>query len=127
MSPRTTYRLLEMIPGLINWTTLILAVVLSVIKPLWMVYFIVAFDFYWMVKVLYFTIYLMIAYGRFRQAVKVNWLDKAQNSSRFADIVHLIIIPNANEGVEVLRTTFSCLTKSYYPTQKMIVVLATEE
>lgn len=127
MSPRTKYRLLEMIPGVINWITLILAVVLSVVKPLWMVYFIVAFDFYWMVKVLYFTTYLIIAYGKFRRAATVNWLSKAQALPRFADIVHLVIIPNANEGIEVLRTTFGCLAQSHYPTQRMIVVLATEE
>lgn len=127
MSPRTRYRLLEMIPGMINWMTLILAVIFSIWKPLWMVYFIVAFDFYWMVKVLYFTTYLVIAYYRFRQAASVDWLERVQHLPDFSHILHLVIIPNATESVEVLKTTFAHLAKSNYPLDKMVVVLATEE
>lgn len=127
MNQRARYRFLEMLPGLINWVTLILAIVLSIWQPLWMVYFIVAFDFYWMVKVLYFTSYLIMAYGKFRQAIKMQWLDEAKNLPGFSEVVHFIIIPNANEDVKVLETTFACLVQSHYPLDKMIVVLATED
>lgn len=127
MTPRTQYRLLEMIPGILNWSTLALALFFSFFQPLWMVYFIVVFDFYWMVKVLYFTSYLLIAYTRFHAAIKIDWLERAQHLPNFSHIRHLIIIPNANEGIDVLRTTFNCLVRSNYPLQNMIVVLATEE
>lgn len=127
MTSRTKYRLLEMIPGVFNWSTLIVALVLSIGKPLWMVYFIIAFDFYWMIKVLYFTTYLVIAYKRFSAATRIAWLDRARTLDHFSEVVHFIIIPNANEGIDVLRTTFGCLAASHYPLDKMIVVLATEE
>lgn len=116
-----------MIPGVLNWLTLILATTLSIWKPLWMVYFIVAFDFYWMVKVLYFTTYLVIAYHHYRQAAGIDWLERVQHLSGFPEILHLVIIPNATESLAVLTTTFTHLANSSYPLEKLVVVLATEE
>ncbi len=67
------YRLYEMLPGLSIWLTLILSVALSFIKPLWMIYFIIVFDVYWVLRVIYFSFYLILSWRRFRKSLRIDW------------------------------------------------------
>ena len=121
------YRILEIIPGSLIWITLILAVSLSFLKPLWMVYFVIIFDFYWMTKVVYMSVYLISAFKRYKHDIKINWLAKCEEKERFDNIYHLIFLPNYNESWEVVKTTFDSLIKINYPLDKMIIVFAAEE
>jgi hypothetical protein len=43
-------RLLEIVPGAVTWLTLLLPIILSLLEPVWVAYFIIGFDLYWMVK-----------------------------------------------------------------------------
>src|SRR3989338_1701618 len=70
------YRLYEMLPGLSIWLTLILSLFLAYVRPLWMIYFIIVFDIYWVLKVLNFAFYLTVAWTRFRVARRLDWKDK---------------------------------------------------
>lgn len=127
LSDYTKYRILEIIPGALVWATFILAIALSFIRPLWVIYFIIVYDFLWLTRVVYLQVYLVVSYKRFKRAEKINWLKKCQQNEKWQEIYHLIMLPTYKEEIDVLRTTFDSLIKTNYPKNKLIVVLATEE
>ncbi len=127
LTDRQKYRLLEIIPGFLVWTTLIAAVVLSFVRPMWVIIFIIIFDLYWLIRISYFVFWLVISWQRYRQAVKVDWLAKVKAIDRWPRIYHLIFLPTYKEPVAVLRATLAGLAKVDYDLKKFIVVLAGEE
>jgi hypothetical protein len=126
-SDRTKYRILEIIPGTFVWLTFIGAIIFSFLKPLWVIYFVIAFCVYWLLRVFYFIFYLIISWKRFRQDIKIDWFEKLKKINDWEKYYHLIVLPTYQEPVEILRTTFQSLIASKYPPEKMIVVLAGEE
>jgi cellulose synthase/poly-beta-1,6-N-acetylglucosamine synthase-like glycosyltransferase len=127
-SDRTKYRILEVIPGALVWTTFIAAIALSFLKPLWVVYFIIVFCVYWLFRAFYFIFYLIVSWRRFRRDTKIDWLAKLRKDiSDWEKYYHLIFLPTYNEPIDVLKATFLSLLQSKYPKNKMIVVLAGEE
>ena len=69
-------RALEIFPGLVSWTFLIGPVVLSIIDPILVAYFIVAFDLYWLGKALRLSTFLVRGYSRLRATVKLDWTQR---------------------------------------------------
>ncbi len=123
---RFLYRLLEIFPGFLSWSTLLGLLVLSYFKPIWVAYFMIAFDVYWLLLVIYLGVHLFAAYFKMKDNVKINWKRKCRDLD-WQNVLHLIIFPVCNEDIEVIRTSFQALLDDGYPTDKMIVVLATEE
>ncbi|MBU4347401.1 hypothetical protein KKF23_02485, partial [Patescibacteria group bacterium] len=48
---RKLYRAFEILPGSLSWATLLILLVMSYFKPVWVAYFIIAFDVYWLLLV----------------------------------------------------------------------------
>jgi hypothetical protein len=90
-------RTLEIIPGALVWTTLILSVVLSFVKPLWMVYFIMVFDLYWLLRVIYFIPFLLWSWYLYRLALKRDWQRDAHARPGYDEIRHLVFLPTYKE------------------------------
>ncbi|OGM00632.1 hypothetical protein A2480_00610 [Candidatus Uhrbacteria bacterium RIFOXYC2_FULL_47_19] len=123
-----TCRWAEIIPGALVWTTLIAALVLSHIAPIAVMYFIILFDLYWVLRVCYFVVLLAVAWRRYRRDIAVDWLALASARPGFDDIYHLIVLPTYKEDIEILKPTFQSLVESNYLTSKrFIVFLAGEE
>src|SRR3989338_3808014 len=128
MPPKTKfYRFLEILPGVLIWSTLVGAVVLSFTKPLIALVLIVLFDLYWLFRVVYFVFYLSISWRRFRSALRVDWFLKLKELPHWDNLYHLIFLPTYKEDIDVLRMTFQSLEQTVYPKDKMIVVFAGEE
>jgi hypothetical protein len=123
----TVYRFFEIIPGFLVWATLLGAVVVSFWRPLWAIYFIIVFDFYWFLRVAYLMVYLITSWKRYRSDITINWLEKVKILPRFDNIHHLIVLPTYREPISVLRTSISSLARVSYPLNKFILVLAGEE
>ncbi len=118
----------EILPGAAVWVTLILAVLMSRVAPIWVMYFIILFDMYWVLRVSYFVFLLLVSWRRYRHDLRVDWLAKTSVLPGFDETYHLIFLPTYKEGIEVLRTTFRSLAEVKYPmSEKFIVVLAGEE
>lgn len=141
---RILYRLFEIIPGFLSWTTIISCFVFSWLAPFWVAIFITVFDIYWFFKIVYLTFHLRAGYKKMRENMKINWMEKLENDTRkleiknrkfpavntingWIDIYHLVILPMYKEDIEVARPSFESLAKNDYPADKMIVVLALEE
>lgn len=129
MMPRSRlYRFFEMVPGVLLWATLLGALILSFIKPLWALFGIVVFDLYWLFRVLYFAFYLTLSWRRLRYTRAINWRARLDAElPGWERILHLVFLPTYKEGIEVLRATLQGLAVSDYPKEKFIVVLAGEE
>jgi len=120
-------RFWELVPATLVWTTFIGAVVLSFFWPLAVIYFIIAFDLYWVTRVTHFVFYLALSYQRYKKAQKTDWFAKLQTLEKnYQDYYHMIFLPTYKEPIEVLETTFQSLLDSNYPKDKMIVILGGE-
>lgn len=141
---RRIYRACEILPGFLSWVTLVGLLGLSYFKPLWVAFFIIVFDVYWLLLVLYMGIHLFVAYRRLQINSQEDWEAKCRNLESgedkgrdpnslirqgwtWRDLTHLIILPTYNESLEVIRPTFQSLVDDGYPLEKMVVVLAMEE
>lgn len=121
------YRFFEILPGASIWFTLIASIVLSFIRPLWMIYFIIVFDVYWVLRVLNFSIYLIVASYRFYVAKRLNWTEKL-----FKEVLnwktkrHIIFLTLYNEDWHVVKTSLESIARATYDAARMIVVIAGE-
>ena len=134
---RRLYRLLEIMPGFLAWTTMLLVVFLSIITPFFMAIFIIAFDVYWLIKTIYLSLHLRVSYNKLKRNLKINWLDKLNNLpvsnyklhglKSWQDIYHFIFIPIAKEDYSIISSNLEGLLKTNYPKSKMVVVICWEE
>lgn len=141
------YRILEIFPGFLSLFSLVLLSVLSYFEPVWVAYFIIAFDVYWLLLVIYMAIFLITSYLKLQNGLKTDWRKKceelkniehldpkevasdslARQGVKLEDLWQLIILPNYNEGVEIIRSALASLVSDGYSTERMIIALAMEE
>jgi len=101
--------------------------VLSWVQPLWMIYFIIIFDIYWVLKVANFAFYLILAWTRFRAVKRIDWEDKMRHElTNWQDKQHLIFLTVYNEDWEVVQSAIQSICDSVYDSEKFTVVIAGE-
>ena len=116
---RIIYRLLEILPGLLVWTTLLAMVFFSWQKPHWAAYFIIAFCLYWLLRISHFSFHLLASWRQMKRNLAVDWLAELNkrakkkkrnkqlpNISDWREIYHLIIFPMHKESLLLMRETF---------------------
>lgn len=129
---RKIYRILEIIPGFLSWSTLIGLVILSYLTPVIVAYFLLAFDVYWLLLVLYLGIHLVMSYNKMKKNTKVDWNEKIssfkgmEGRPNWRELYHLIVLPTAFESLEIIRNSIQSIINDGFPTSQMIVVLAIE-
>lgn len=131
---RLVYRMLEIFPGALSWSTLLILVLFSWQKPVWAALFVIAFDLYWLIKSAYLSFHLRANWKRFRKNLETDWEERLRNF-KYDHIWHLVILPFYKEGAEVIFGSLESLLKSKYPSfssrtsrkDRMIIVLASEE
>ena len=130
------YRMYEILPGLIIWASLLLALLLSFVKPLWMIYFIILFDVYWVLKVVNYAFYLIVAWFRFHAARKTDWKDKLAHEipasstgslSGWQEKKHVVFLTVFNEEWDVVKTAVQSVCDAAYDGKKFTIVVAGEE
>jgi len=126
---RRIYRLLEIFPGFLSWFSLALLFFLSWQKPLWIAFFIIAFDLLWLMRIIYRSFLLRSGYRKMREHEKADWIGKLEKieSKNWRDYYHLVILPMYKEPLTLARETFLALEKTDYPKDRIIIVLAVEE
>lgn len=121
-----TKRVLEFIPGSLIWATLIGAIVLSFIAPIWVIYFIIIFDLLWLFRVAYFVTYLSLSWRRYKKTLKTNWTDKLKKMPKSERLYHLVFLPTYGEDVEVIRRAFDAIKTAAYAPERFIIALGGE-
>ena len=122
------YRIYEILPGLSIWFTLFLAVFLSFYSPIFIIYLVIVFDVYWVLRVLYFCFYVVLSWMRFRRAIRINWQEKLENQfPNWQEKKNVIFLPIYNETFDVVETTLNAILDSSYPANKIYIVISGEE
>jgi hypothetical protein len=122
------YRLYEILPGLSVWLTLIIAIILSFTNPIAIIYFIIVFDTYWVLRVLYSSFYLVVAWFRLRKTQKIDWAKKI--SEEKIDITtkrHVVFLTVYNEEWAIVETAIKSIATAVYDPSKFTIVIAGEE
>jgi len=128
LSEARQYRLLEMIPGLLVWLTFLAAILVSFVKPLWAIYYIIVFDLYWMMRIIYLLINTFASWHRFRKTVKINWYEKLEADLPYwRDYHHLLFLPTYKEPLAVIENTFKTIAESNFDMKQLTVIFAGEE
>lgn len=73
LDSRWFQRLLEIFPGTLSWTFIAMPIILSIFRPVWVAYFIIAFDLFWLIKSFRLAINLVRGYNRLHNAQLVDW------------------------------------------------------
>lgn len=129
-------RFLEMLPGILSWSTLIGVFLGSFLFPQFIALFIIAFDTYWIINGVYFAVFIIRNTILMKRSLKTDWLEKLdalpQEQYRvpvkhWSDVIHLVVFPMVYESVDVVGSAIGALAKSDYPNEKIFIVLATEE
>jgi len=128
LSDYQKYRLYEILPGVSVWLTLILCFVFTFIKPLWMIYFVILFDIYWVLKVINFAFYLVVAWFRFRKVRKVDWKEKlSKELNNWQTKKHVVFLTLYNEEWVIVKEAVKSVAKAVYDKDKFVLVIAGEE
>ncbi len=127
LSDYQRYRLYEILPGLSIWLTIFLMFFLSIVKPVAVVYFIILFDIYWVLKVFNFSFYLVVAWTRLRSAQKINWFEKIKELDNYQNKKHVIFLTVYNEEWSVVKPAIQSIADSVYDSGKFVLVIAGEQ
>lgn len=68
-------RLLEILPGILTWTTLLGAPILAYYHPVWISIYIILFDLYWFLKGGNVALHLLHSFFRLKTHNKIDWQD----------------------------------------------------
>ena len=78
---RKKQRILEIIPGVLTWITIIGMFVFSFFVPSWVAYFIISFDIYWILRTIFIAYYSIEGYRKLNRGKKIDWWERCQNIS----------------------------------------------
>ncbi len=120
-------RLLEVAIGLLSINFILFPFWGSLIIPDLVAYLILAFDILWFYKSAASAAAAFNSHRQIEKSKKIDWLTKAKMAADFEKVHHLVIIPNANEPVSILRRTLASLSAQNFPKERLLVVLAMEE
>ena len=123
------HRFLEIVPGVSAWGTLILLVLLSWKIPAFVAVFIVLFDLYWLLKIVYLYFNLRFSFVAMKKNEKIDWLLrlKEEKSEDWEKLRHLVVYPVYKESYDVVRAGIISILKTNYPNEKILIALALEE
>lgn len=76
---RRVQRALEMIPGILTWSTILGMFALSFFVPLWAAILIIVFDVYWIYRALYISLFSLQAQWRMAESKRIDWWERCQN------------------------------------------------
>ncbi|MDO8625981.1 MAG: glycosyltransferase family 2 protein [Candidatus Magasanikbacteria bacterium] len=127
LSDYQRYRFYEWLPGLSVWLTFLAALLLSLFAPLTMMYVVIIFDVYWVIRVIYFSFYVLLSWRRFRAAAQQDWFRRLQiEVPDWEKKINAVFLPVYNESWEVIDATLQALAFSSYPAKKLYVVISGE-
>lgn len=123
-------RIWQVLPGTLSWGTLIGLTVLAFVLPFWVSIFVIMYDVYILVRIVYMSIHLMYAYRQMNKYALIDWRAKCEELREdlaWTDVHQAIVIPTYDESIHVLRTTLAALAKSDFPKEQLHVVVGFEE
>jgi hypothetical protein len=124
---RIIYRSFEILPGLLSLGTILLAILCSKFWPIFFAIFVVIFDIFWLIRILYLSLHQLSSFFKMRKNLKTNWLEKLKEKEGWENIYHLVVLPFFKEEKEIIEASIKAIEGCVYPKEKIILVLGVEE
>lgn len=125
--PRKSIRFLEVIPPLIAVFLISVPFWGSFVFPVFLSYFIIFFDIYWLYKSLNLAICSFFAARMIKQAEKTDWMVLAVPQENFEKVHHIAVIPTYKESITKLMETIDSIQGQTFPTHQLHIMLAFEK
>ncbi len=81
-------RMFAILPGLASWTILLGMVLVSFCYPLLGAMLVIAFDFYWLLRLFYMTFFLVLAYFRLSMEKDTDWMARVHELDHLDEYLH---------------------------------------
>ncbi len=75
-------RIMEVIPGILTWITILGMFFFSFVFPVYIAIFIIIFDIYWIYRTIFIAYYSVEGYQRLREGKQIDWWERCQNISQ---------------------------------------------
>jgi hypothetical protein len=92
---RLLERILEMVPGGLSWSVIIGMSVLSFIRPLLATAMIIAFLLFWLLRLIYMNILLIVSYARYNIEKNTDWVKRIEGIDHLDSCYESICRTNA--------------------------------
>lgn len=138
LSPRTQQRILEIIPGALSWTVLLIPLVAAFIlrlndpADLWILGIgAVLLDAYFFLRAAVTVYWVWRTLAELRRVEAIDWwaecgrVETGAGSPRPDEITHCALIPTYTERYEVLRATVQALVDQNYPRDLKVCAIIT--
>lgn len=76
---RKKQRILEVIPGILTWGTLLGMFAFSFYVPLWVAVFVILFDIYWIFRTIFITYFSLEGFFKLKEGSRIDWWERCQN------------------------------------------------
>ncbi len=97
-------RFLEIVPASLSWSLLLSLTLLCVFAPAAGVVTIILFDLYWLLRLIYFTIFLVLSYGLLEVERSVKWRNRLEDLGNLESA-----IARSRRRLRELRTNWKAL------------------
>ncbi len=125
-SDKFLYRLLEILPAFIAWSTIFFIIFISIKNPTLAAYIIIAFDLYWLLKTFYLSMHQRYNWKRLKHNMSLDWSLMMRNL-KYEHVIHFVILPFYKEPEEIVEAAIKSIASSKYDKSKIIISLAAEE
>lgn len=126
--PIRTKRALEILPGFVSWSLILFPFWGSLIFPVAVAYYVIAFAVYWLYRSLSMAALSILAHFKIKATKQFDWITDLQHHfpKKWDQVHHLIIIPTYKEPVSTLRRTLNGLAQQAFPLENIHVMLSFE-
>ncbi|MBU0619326.1 hypothetical protein KKD62_03770 [Patescibacteria group bacterium] len=124
--PNRSQRFLEILPGAISWFLILFPIWGSLVIPVVVAYYIIAFDIYWLYQSVWSSTFSLLSYLKIEAYKQFDWLGDTQSFPDWEKIHHIIIIPTYKEPLATLKRTLRALKKQTFPKKAISVVVSFE-
>lgn len=122
-----SHRLLEVLPGLFSWSLILFPFWGSLIAPVAVAYYVLAFDVYWVYRSVSTALLSVVANYRMQAAQAFDWMGDVVLFPDWKRIHHVLLIPTYQEPVSTLRRTLTGIVRQTLPKDQITVVVSFEE
>ncbi len=127
--PIRTQRALEILPGFVSWSLILFPFWGSLLFPVAVAYYVIAFAVYWLFRSLSMATLSILAHFKIKATKEFDWVNDLKQSfpQRWDQIHHIIIIPTYREPEYILARTIEALGQQTYPLKNIHLMLSFED
>ena len=122
-------RLIQMIPGFMLWGSIIILFILSFTLPILVIYLVIFYIMLFIYQSITMLRLVFKASKKIDEIKTTDWIEKLEKKfpGIWNEYYQTLLIPIANEDINVLNSTIEATKNIIYPTEKKILILATEK